>query len=75
MTKSEKLADALKWFAGQSEAVKQKAFEQLLEFAIDAEWIGVWRPDDRQELSAESGKPLSDYEAPYFRTCGEPLGK
>jgi hypothetical protein len=75
MTTEQKIEDAKNWLSKQTEEVRSTAFEQLLEFAIEAEWIGVWHPEDREELAAESGKPVSEYEAPYFRTSGTPLGQ
>jgi hypothetical protein len=59
----------------QSSDTQSKALWQLIEFAIDAEYLGVWSHEDREEFCKESGKPMSDYEAPYFRSCGIPLGK
>jgi len=41
MKTAEKLREAAHWLSCQPQQVQSKALEELLEFAIDAEWIGV----------------------------------
>lgn len=66
---------ALQWYDTLTPNQQRKVFQQLLEHALETEWIGIWNPEDRIELAEETGQPIETYAAPYFKTCGVPLGK
>lgn len=75
MNKKEKIERATDWLMHSDEGTIRKALEQLVEFAIRAEYVNISSPEDAALLADETGKPISEYEAPYFTSCGEPLGR
>lgn len=75
MNKQQKIDHVVHWFMHQDEYTRRKALAQLVEHAINSDLINVWDPESREELASEEGRSVTDYEAPYFRSCGDPLGK
>lgn len=66
---------ATDWFMRQPAEIQKVAVRELFEFAIEGEWIGMWSEEDQVWLVEEDGEDKTRYEAPYFRTTGEPLGE
>jgi hypothetical protein len=75
MKKTNKTQLALQWYDTLTPTQQKKAFQQLIEYAIDSEWINIHDPETQAELAEETGKPITHYAAPYYTTCGEPLAK
>ena len=59
------------WYRQADEQSRAAAFANLLEHAIDSEWVRTWSPEDAAELKEEN--PNGNYEAPYFVTTGDPI--
>lgn len=70
----EKIARATNWFFKLSDDEKKIVFHNLLEFAIDAEWLSMRSEDDKEEC-LEEGMTAEQFDAPYLSSCGEPLNK
>jgi hypothetical protein len=75
MTEKEKIELGVQWFDTLDNQKKREAFLRLFEFAVEQEWIGVWDPEDREELAEDIGVSVEEYAVPYFTTCGESLVK
>ena len=73
MNEDKKIEYATNWFMDQSKEVQRKAVSELFEHAIQSEWVNVWDSDDQEELIEEGSDPIK-IKAPYFTSCGEPLG-
>lgn len=77
MTHEEKVDRAFNWFTTQGPTRQAKAVRELFDHAIRSEWVSVWSDEDAEEMNeerAEEGLPPGDYAAPYYTTCGEPVG-
>ena len=69
----EYLALAMKWFATLTDDQKLELAENLLERFIDMDYIHVFDEETARECAEESGKPIAEYLAPYWESCGEPI--
>lgn len=72
-TEDEKLTLAMKWFDGLTEIQKSDTARVLLQAMIQMDHIHVFDEETAKELSEETGKPLAEYLAPYWESCGEPI--
>lgn len=70
---AEKTDRAVKWFMALDSQQQEIAVRALFDHAIESEWIDLWDEDDIEELAKESGRPIEEYRAPYYTTCGEPI--
>lgn len=69
----EYLALAMEWFVTLTDDQKLELAEVLLGTLIDMDYIHVFDEDEAKECAEESGKPIAEYLAPYWESCGEPI--
>lgn len=72
-SRSAKVNRAIDWFEKLSDPQKSEVARQLFDYAVEQQYLGVWKPEDVEELAEENKRPVEYYEAPYIRSCGEPL--
>ena len=73
MTDQEKVEQAVAWFIRQDEKTQKIAVSELFNYAVESDWINVTSPKEIEELNEEYFD-IESLEAPYFRTCGAPMG-
>mgnify|MGYP001565876380 CR=1 FL=1 len=73
MSDEKRIELAVKWLSTLNESQKTDLADVLLRQLIISDYIHVHDEETAAELASESGKPIAEYLAPYWGSCGEPI--